>query len=76
MLNPSNFDEVCVQMIHIESSKGHVGDRASIDTWQGKDSRKGKGKEKKTATTRKEKLTCEHCKKVGHDEDHCWTLHP
>jgi hypothetical protein len=56
MLNPSNFDEVCVQAIHIESSKGNVGDSVSTDTWQRKDARKRK--EKKTATTRKEKPTC------------------
>jgi hypothetical protein len=76
MLNPSNFDEVCVQAIHIESSKGNVGDSVSKDTWPRKDVGKRKEKEKKTTTTIKEKLTCKHCKKVGHDEDHCWILHP
>jgi hypothetical protein len=44
MLNPYNFDEVCVQAIHIESSKGNVGDSVSTNTWQIKDS--GKRKEK------------------------------
>jgi hypothetical protein len=74
MLNPSNFDEACVQSIHIESSRGDVGGSVSTDTWQRKDA--GKMKEKKIATTRKEKPTCKHCKKVGHDEDRCWILHP
>jgi hypothetical protein len=37
MLNTSNFDEVCVQDIHIESSKGNVGDSVSTDTWQRKE---------------------------------------
>ena len=74
MLNPSNFDEVCVQAIHIESSKGNAGDSVSTDTWQRKDA--GKRKEKKTTTAGKEKPTCKHCKKVGHDEDRCWVLHP
>ena len=23
-----------------------------------------------------EKLSCKHCKKEGHDEEHCWQLHP
>jgi hypothetical protein len=23
-----------------------------------------------------EKFTCKHCSKEGHDEDHCWKLHP
>jgi hypothetical protein len=76
MLNPSNFDEACVQAIHIESSKGNVGDSVSTDTWQGKDSGKRKEKEKKTNTTIKEKPTCKNCKKVGHDEDRFWILHP
>jgi hypothetical protein len=76
MLNPSNFDEVCVQAIHIESSKGNVSDSVSTDIWKRKDSWKRKEKEKKKATTIKEKPTCKHCKKVGHDEDHCWILHP
>jgi hypothetical protein len=75
MLNPSNFDEVCVQAIHIESSKGNVGDSVSTDTWQRKDAGKRKEKEKNTATARKDKPTCKHCKKVGHDEDRCWILH-
>lgn len=74
MLNPSNFDEVCVQGIHIESRKGNVGDIVSTYTWQRKDAGKWKGK--KTTTARKEKPTCKHCKKVGHDEDRCWVLHP
>jgi hypothetical protein len=26
-------------------------------------------------TRREEKLSCKHCKKEGHDEDHCWQLH-
>jgi hypothetical protein len=76
MLNPSNFDEVCVQAIDIESSKGNVVDSVSIDTWQTKDPGKRKEKEKKIATTRMKKPTCKHCKKVGHVEDHCWILHP
>jgi hypothetical protein len=42
MLNPSNFDEVCVQAIHIESSKRNVGDSIYTDTWQRKDAGKGK----------------------------------
>ena len=42
MLNPSNFDEVCVQAIHIESSKGNVDDSVSIDTWKGNDSGEGR----------------------------------
>jgi hypothetical protein len=25
---------------------------------------------------REKKFTCKHCSKDGHDEDHCWKLHP
>jgi hypothetical protein len=76
ILNPSDFDEVCVQAIQIESSKGNVGDSVSIDTWQRKDAGKRKEKEKKTTTIRKENPTCKNCMKVNHDEDRCWILHP
>ena len=34
--------------------------------------------EKKNVVVKKEgeKITCKHCSKDGHDEDHCWKLHP
>jgi hypothetical protein len=25
---------------------------------------------------KKDKPSCTHCKKEGHDEAHCWSLHP
>jgi hypothetical protein len=40
---------------------------------------KGKRKFKgKNVAVKKEgeKFTCKHCSKDGHDEDHCWKLHP
>ena len=76
MLNPTNFDEVCVQEIHIESGKRNVGDSFSTKSLKGKDSGKGKWKEKKTTTMKKEKPTCNHYNKEGHDEEHFWILHP
>jgi hypothetical protein len=27
-------------------------------------------------TRKEEKLSCKHCKKEGHDDGHCWQLHP
>jgi hypothetical protein len=27
-------------------------------------------------TRKEENPSCKHCKKEGHDEDHCWQLHP
>jgi hypothetical protein len=40
--------------------------------------RKFKGNGRKNASVKKEgeKLSCKHCSKDGHDEDHCWKLHP
>ena len=33
---------------------------------------------KKQVTTRKNEVnhSCTHCEKEGHDEEHCWKLHP
>lgn len=30
----------------------------------------------KEAGAPKDTLVCDHCKKTGHDKDHCWKLHP
>jgi hypothetical protein len=43
-----------------------------------KGKRKFKGNGNKNASIKKEgeKISCKHCSKDGHDEDHCWKLHP
>jgi hypothetical protein len=80
MFNPMNLDEVCVQATHLEA-------RGKNDTHEGfkktysqgdKGKNKFKGKDRKNAAVKKEgeKFTCKHCSKDGHDEDHCWKLHP
>lgn len=51
----------------------------SKNPFKGKGKEKGfKGKANKNASIKKEgeKLTCKHCSKEGHDEAHCWKLHP
>jgi hypothetical protein len=80
MFNPTNLDEVCVQATHLEA-------RGNKDTHEGfkktfsqgdKVKKKFKGHGRKNAAVKKEgeKFTCKHCSKEGHDEEHCWKLHP
>jgi hypothetical protein len=33
-------------------------------------------KKENSVRVEEEKLSCKHCKKGGHDEEHCWQLHP
>jgi hypothetical protein len=80
MFNPSNLDEVCVQATHLEArgrNETHEGNKKPFSHGD-KGKRKFKGNGKKNASVKKEgeKFTCKHCSKDGHDEDHCWKLHP
>jgi hypothetical protein len=80
MFNPSNLDEVCVQATHLEArgrNETHEGSKKPFSHGD-KGKRKFKGNGKKIASVKKEgeKFTCKHCSKDGHDEDHCWKLHP
>jgi hypothetical protein len=54
-----------------EGSKNHFshGDK-------GKRKFKGNGKNNASVKKEGEKLTCKHCSKDRHDEDHCWKLYP
>jgi hypothetical protein len=40
------------------------------------DKRKENGKKANLVTRKEDNLSCKHCKKEGHDDDHCWQLHP
>jgi hypothetical protein len=80
MFNPSNLDEVCVQATHLEArgrNETHEGNKKPFSHGD-KGKRKFKGNGKKNVSIKKEgeKFTCKHCSKDGHDEDHCWKLHP
>jgi hypothetical protein len=78
MFNPTNLDEVSVQATHLESDRRNGQDNFSMESVQPKEGKnKGKEKLKRTATVKKddEKPSCSHCKKKGHDDDHCWKLH-
>jgi hypothetical protein len=80
MFNPSNLDEVCVQATHLEArgrNDIHEGNKKTFSHGD-KGKKKFKGNGRKNAAVKKEgeKFTCKHCSKDGHDEDHCWKLHP
>ena len=74
MFNPNDFDEVCVQAIHIESGGRpfNFSQKASKQL-EFKDSKYNKRnsslKGKKEATTQKEieRHSFTHCQRIGHD---------
>ena len=80
MFNPMNLDEVCVHATYLEARGKNVPQEGSKKPFsnENKGKEKFKGKGKKNASVKKEgqKLTCKHCSKDGHDEDHYWKLHP
>jgi hypothetical protein len=75
MFGPTNIDEVFVQATYIEAVKTGVGVSGESSS---KKEGKGKGNVKKanSTTMKEEKFSCKHCKKEGHDDEHCWQLHP
>jgi hypothetical protein len=80
LFNPTSLDEVCVQATHLENRGKHVQEDPTKkpSNFPQKTFKKFKRKDKKTATVTREggKPSCTHCKKSGHDEEHCWKLHP
>ena len=80
MFNPNKLDEVCVQATHLEARGKNISEEGSKKKpFKGKGKEKGgKWKGKKNASVKQEgeKITCKHCSKEGHDEAHCWKLHP
>ena len=71
LFNPTKLDEVSVQTTHLENKGKNVWEDYKHSEDHSK--RKGKGKYKRTTTTKKEgeKLSCTHCQKHGHDDEHC-----
>ena len=79
MFNPTSLDEVCVQATHLEARRKNIFEEGRKKPFKGKNKEKtSKGKSKKNASVKKEgeKLVCKNCSKEGHDENHCWKLHP
>jgi hypothetical protein len=78
--NPTSLHEVCVQSTHLENRGKHVQEHPTKKPSKlpHKQFKKFKRKDKKIATVKREegKPSCTHCKKSGHDDEHCWKLHP
>jgi hypothetical protein len=75
MFGPTNLDEVSVQATYIEVGKTRVGVSGESSSRK-EDKIKWNGKKENSVVRKEEKPSCKHCKKKGHDEDHCWKLHP
>ena len=74
LYNPTNVDEVCVQATHLESRIKNVQEDHSQKFSKFQSNKfKGKRKKNKATTTKKEEgnPSCTHCKKYGHDDEHC-----
>jgi hypothetical protein len=80
LFNPTSLDEVCVQATHLENKGKNVQEDPTKkpSNLPHKNFKKFKRKDKKTAKVTREggKPSFTHCKKSGHDEEHCWKLHP
>jgi hypothetical protein len=80
MFNPTSLNEVCVQETQLEARGRNERQEGSMEPFVhgDKGKKKFKGNGRKNASVKKEgqKLTCKHCSKHDHDEDHCWKLHP
>jgi hypothetical protein len=75
MFGPTNLDEVYVQATYIEVGKTGVGVSGELSSRK-EDKKKRHGKKSNVVTRKEEKPSSKNCKKEGHNEDHCWKLHP
>jgi hypothetical protein len=80
LFNPTSLDKVCVQATNLENRGKHVQEDPTKkpSNLPHNPFKKFKRKDKKTATVKREegKRSCTHCKKSGHNDKHCWKLHP
>ena len=81
LFEPTTIDTASVKAIHIENrGKNEREDQSKKPPSKppnGKSKVKWKGKEKKTMIAKEgEWPYCNHYKKEGHDDDHCWKQHP
>ena len=79
MFNPTSIDEVSVQATHLKARGNNenpeVGGSSKPTARKDKEKRKKKWKQRKTNTIEKSKSSYTHCKKDGHDDEHCLILH-
>jgi len=75
IFNPTSLDDVSVQATHLEARGKNVtldvGKSSKPIESKNKGKKKLKWKEKERDTVKKDKTSCTHCKKEGHDETHC-----
>jgi hypothetical protein len=74
MFGPTNINEVSIQATYIEVGKTRVGVSRESSSKK-EDKRKWNVKKENLVERKEENLSCKHCKKEGHDDDHCWKLH-
>ncbi len=68
---------MCVQATHLEERGKNTLEKGSRNPFKGKVKEKGfKGKKNASIKKEGEKTICKHCSRYGHDEAHCWKLHP
>ena len=79
LFEPTTIDSTSVKAIHLENKGKNERDdhfkKSPFKPPNGKPKLKGKGKEKRMTSTKKyegERTYCNHYKKEGHDDDHCW----
>jgi hypothetical protein len=70
MFGPTNLNEVSIQAAYIEAGKIGVGVSGELSSKK-EDKRKWHGENSNAVTRKEENPPCKHCKKEGHDEDHC-----
>eukprot|EP00253_Pinus_taeda_P030329 PITA_30329 len=75
MFNPTSIDEVSVQATHLEARGKNGSPQVGGSSQPTASKNKQKWKARKAKTTQKSKASCTHCKKDGHDDEHCWILH-
>jgi hypothetical protein len=80
MFNLTSIDEFCVHATHLEARGRNEPQEGSKKPFvkgdKGKNKFKGNGRKNASVKKEGEKLSCKQCSKDGHDEDHCWKIHP